>query len=284
MSLIPKKCELDRKLNLEEVSEMPRPYLGLSGIGTECMRKLQLDHYRTYKSVHSARIKRLFGVGHRMEKTIVEDLARVGFNHFDDQLECIGFAGHWGGHIDGKLSLDANMPVYVDGIEILPGEVILSEFKTHNDKSFKSLLKDGVKKSKPLHYGQVQAYMGYFKLTKCLYVAYNKNDSTYAFRVIEFDQDYFDEHVQRKEREVVMSDVLLPKIGTGSITWFGCKFCDAKMTCHGKEPVIESCRTCSRVDILEHGRWECSLHNKYLSVEEQEKGCNKFQLADMFKG
>lgn len=267
-----KSEEVTHKLN-EVVynAQLPRPYLGLSMVGNKCLRYLQYYHYWAFKTSHSVRVQRLFTVGHDAEPKIVADLDTVGIHVFGDQQRIIGTAGHWMGHIDGK----------VEGSDINTGDgEALVEFKTHNDKSFKLLQKDGMKNSKPMHYSQMQAYMGYLGMSNGMYFAINKNTSEYYMEVIDSDEEHFTD-LKRKEMEVIASDVILPKIGNGSKTWFECKFCDAKDTCHSGQKIEKSCRSCEFVDVLDDGKWACS-HGSELSNAEQIMACDKYSLAEMF--
>jgi hypothetical protein len=257
-------------LNEVTTESLPRDYLGLSSIGTNCYRKLQHDHYWTYKSIHSAQLLRLFGVGHRMEEVIVSDLEKVGIHIVSDQDEVIGFAGHWKGHSDGIAFSENNID-----------QRFLTEYKTHNDKSFKDLIKKGVLASKPIHYDQVTAYMGYEALPFCLYVAYNKNDSTYFFEVIKFNGERFQE-LCKKQEEIILATDLLPRVGNDSITWFECKMCDAKQVCHGYKDPEKTCRTCNYVDIEPNGKWSCSFHDKNLTSDDQRKACDYHAYNKMF--
>lgn len=263
--------DITDKLNDEETESLPRPYLGLSSIGSKCYRKLQHDHYWTYKNKISARVQRLFNVGHSTEQVIIDDLAKVGIYVKGQQQEFIGFAGHWMGHCDGSAISELDI-----------GRSFLVEFKTHNDKNFAALQKAGVKSAYPGHYAQMMSYMGYGEYPYGLYVGYNKNDSYYHMEIIVFDEDFFHE-LQRKEQEVVQAPELLLRIGNGKETWFECKLCSASNVCHGKAPVERNCRTCAFVDVKDHGVWACSKHNNHLDVEEQITGCHEYLLGDMFR-
>ena len=251
-------------LNDEEIVQDVRPYLGLSMIGNKCSRYLQYYHYMTFKSEYSARIQRLFDVGHAAEKLMIADLAKVGIEVTGRQTEIIGFAGHWKGHIDGKGN-----------------KIFLVEFKTHNEKWFKDLLKKKVKESKPGHYDQMQSYMGYLDLSRCLYMALNKNDSTYYFEWIEFDKERFHE-LMRKEEDIIMTSVLLPRIGNNNRAWFECKMCDAKEVCFEDSIINKNCRSCQNVDVEDAGRWRCSYFGKTLDTREQKIACDNYTLAEMF--
>ena len=196
------------------------------------------------------------------------DLLNLGIAVVSEQKSITATAGHWKGHIDG-IGLTSDLDRF------------LVEFKTHNDRSFKDLKKNGVKDSKPAHYAQMTSYMGYLELSRALYMAYNKNDSEYYLEWVDFDEEYFKE-LQRKEFEVISADTLLPRIGTGTKTWFECKFCSAKDVCFDKTFTEENCRTCKFVDVHDEGKWYCSKHKKDLPSNYQD-GCEDFKMAEMFK-
>jgi hypothetical protein len=264
-------------LNELSVARLPRDYLGLSSIGTKCYRKLQHDHYWTYKSVKNKRVRRLLNFGKMMEPIITADLADIGIYVMGTQDEYVGFAGHWKGHSDGRAL-----------VEIAPDKNFLVEFKTHNDKNYQSLVKLAVQKAFPSHYDQMTSYLGYSKLPWCLYIGYNKDDSEYYAEIVLFDEERFIE-LKRKEQEIILATDLLPKIGNGSETWFECKLCNASAVCHGKEKVEQNCRTCANVDVVNNGQWVCSIGKGkkmspvVLSTEEQIEGCEFYELSAMFK-
>lgn len=271
MALVPENIPLLHLMNeVDSKPEFPRDYLGLSQIGGSCYRALQYYHYWAYKVSFPNRIQRLFDDGHRSEDILIDALVKAGIVSFGMQEEIIGTAGHWKGHIDAEgYDVDA------------PQEIFLQEFKSHNDKNFKLVKKLGVKKFSSTHYGQIQAYMGYRGLPRCLYSAYNKNDSEIWSTWVEFDCDYYNELV-RKESEVIASDILLPRIGNGTPAWFECKFCDAKKVCFGRDKVEKSCRSCKYVDVLDEGKWYCSNHCNDLSTDDQKAACDLYELGDMF--
>lgn len=250
-------------LNKENVISLKRDYNGLSAIGKKCHRELQFQHYWFSLETHTQRIKRLFQVGHDSEHHMIADLARMDIHVTDQQKEVIGSAGHWKGHIDGIIS---NL-----------SEEYLAEFKTHNDKSFKDLLKKKVMISKPGHYDQMQSYMGYLGILKALYMAENKNDSTYYFEIVEFDQERFDILVS-KEVNIITTDHLLPRIGNNSKTWFECGMCNEKDVCFGDRDPAVTCRSCTHVDVLDKGVWKCDKFDNILTTGDQRDACNSYEF------
>lgn len=265
--------EMTRLMNETLLKQENRNYNGLSTIGEKCLRKLQFIHYDCLITTFSCRMIRLFGVGHTMEPKLRKELTQfLGIVFKGDQDEVIGFAGHWKGHIDGLGIFLRSSKFYTKD-----DDWFLMEYKTHNEKSFTELKKDGVKKSKPMHYGQVTSYMGYKKINKTMYVGYNKNTSEIYLEWITFDESDFRDN-KRKESEVVLADTLLPRIGNDSPMWHECKLCDAIGVCFGKTPMNKSCKNCEHVDIHDGGLWTCGKG-------ETIKGyvpCDKYEQMEIF--
>ena len=270
MAIIPQNDPIYHILNNKEKVEWPRPYLGLSMIGESCHRYLQYYHYWAFKVSISTRIDRLFGFGHMMEPQMITDLSQCGIFVTGTQTEIIATAGHWKGHCDGIGVSEADMD-----------QKFNVEFKTHNDKNFKTLVSKGAE-AFPKHVHQANSYCGYLDLPYTFYLAYNKNDSKYHYETIQFDIDMFKED-KKKEMEVISSDVLLPRIGNGTAVWHECKMCDAAIVCFKRKKPPVSCRTCEKVDVDMGGRWICSLTDLDLTVDRQKEACDEYELGEMFK-
>jgi hypothetical protein len=186
-----------------------------------------------------------------------------------EQFEVIDFGGHFSGHMDGC----------VRGIPEAPKTWHVTEYKTHNAKSFKKLQKGGVKKSKSMHYGQMQAYMRKTGMKRALYLAVNKDtDELYMERVY-YDKEYCD-RLFGKARRVISSSDPPPRISERR-DYYQCSWCDAKHVCHGTEspdPALPlpdlSCRQCCHATPLldgEGARWRCErLQNEW----DPDKPCH----------
>src|SRR5690606_25468238 len=83
--------------------------------------------------------------------------------------------GHFGGSGDG---------VAVGIPDLAPETPALTEWKTHNDKSFADLKKRGVRESKPEHYVQMCTYMRKMGLAVALYGAVNKNIASIILKLV----------------------------------------------------------------------------------------------------
>lgn len=251
------------------VDNAERGYLGMSTIGSSCARKLQYSMYLVKPVARiSKRIERLFNDGHSFEHKLCKLLEDAGLPVTGRQIRLRCENEMWFGHIDGTILFD--------GIEYL------AEMKTHNDKNFKNVVKVGMRKGKPEHYDQMTLYMGYGGWTKGIYFAYNKNDSDIYFEIVEFDPVHF-EKLKRKMVDVIASDVLLPRIGNNSPTWYECKFCNVSDVCFNKVEVYPSCRSCKHVDLSNGNKWSCMLHGADdIPFPSQLEGCDSYEIKRMF--
>jgi len=245
-----------------------RPYLGISGIADNCARKLWYGFRWVKREEIKARLHRLFQRGHREEEIIQADLRSIGvICHVspDNQPEVVAGNGHIKGHLDDLL----------DNLPDAPKTRHLGEYKTHNDKSFKAVKKDGVIKSKPVHYGQMICYMFLKDLTRGLYVAVNKNDDERYYERIEENPDKAQE-LLRRGFSIISDETPPPRIGKAS--WFECKWCSYYEICHFGETPLRNCRTCKWADIHDAGEWKCSGYKLLLTTQQQRLGCDKHKF------
>jgi len=270
MAKIPQPDPFD-DLNHKLVEQKLRPDIGLSQVGHTCHRYLQYYHYWAFSEWIDTSVFRLFEVGHAAEAVMKADLRKVNIQTHSSQKELIGAGGHWKGHID-------DLGYYTNKVD----DEFLVEYKTHNDANFRKVKKEKVFRAMPTHYDQMQAYMDGTKTDKALYMALNKNTSHYYFEWVEKDDERI-ATLRRKQMEVIASDVLLPRVGNDSPSWFICKMCSASAVCFGKKEPRRSCRTCQYVDVLDGGLWSCSKHKCGLEVKKQRSGCDDYQLGVMFK-
>ena len=240
--------------------------IAMSTIGDACARKLWFNlHWVGELETITARVKNLFSTGTRAEDFIIRDLERIGIKIANRQEELWGFMDHAHGFTDGSC----------DNVPDAPKTTHLLEIKTHNDRNFKILVKDGVKKGFPNHYAQVQRYMKGTGLTRCLYIGYNKNTSEYYVERIRYDASFANDLV-RKEQDIIMSEAPPKRVFERS--WYGCKFCPYSENCYDKKPVSKNCRTCEHSDLAPGGEWVCAHPSVNVPVnipiEVQKRGCD----------
>ena len=251
----------------EERREPPhRPHLGGSQIGHPCDRYLWLLFRWADHEEFEGRMLRLFDHGNLEETRLVRDLRNIGVTVYEvdpetgRQFNFTAFGGHFG------LSLDA----VAHGLRE-SGRWHAVEMKTHNARSFADLARKGVEKSKPQHADQMQIGMELADIDRALYLAVNKDtDALYGER-LRRDQKRAKALLDRAER-VIFSESPLDRVSDRP-DWFACKFCAMHGICHGDRVAEVNCRTCCFSTPKRDGTWECSEHEKTLSVDEQRAGC-----------
>lgn len=247
-----------------------RPHLGASMGGDPCLRKLWYSFRWSTMVIHEGRMQRLFQRGHREEEYFQEDLTSIGIQVItgDEQgnqyrLVCPDNR-HIGGSTDGYGEVKVER---FDGLK--KGEWLLVEMKTHNEKSFKLLNKDGVQITKPLHYSQMQIYMRWSGLNRALYIAVNKNTDELYTEIVQYNQAEA-ESVESRMISVVEAKEPPPKLHTDA-SRFECKYCDYNDICHtDRYRIHNSCRSCVFAMPFSDGNWGCQ---KYETNIVDQNGC-----------
>lgn len=263
----------------ERSVEKPRGYLGMSSIGKPCARALWYDFRDAKRPTFSGRMYRLFQTGHLAEPRFVQDLRSIGMTVFDMdpstrrqfEFKDATLGNHFAGHADG---VGTNLPQ-------APAKPCILEFKTHSSKSFAKLRTEGVEKSKPEHFAQMQCYMHYSLeqwgddgCPHALYLAVDKDtDDLYSER-IKYDREKALSYIERA-KAIIYSPEPPVRIGKDA-TWFECKFCNYIDICHGKELPRTGCRTCAHATPLKTGnaQWRCEKFKDTLPSDAHASGCN----------
>tara|TARA_R110000824_G_scaffold339480_2_gene525997 strand:- start:506 stop:1588 length:1083 start_codon:yes stop_codon:yes gene_type:complete len=256
----------------ENKSEKPRPHFGASQAGHKCDRWLWLSFRWAVQPNFPGRILRLFRRGHHEENWIVDDLKEIGIRitHTGKIQKRVDFGCHVSGSLDGIIE---------SGIPEAPNKKHIAEFKTHGLRSFQDLTKNGVEKSKPIHYAQMQLYMLGTDIDRALYVAVCKNDDQIHIERVKFNKKYAEKLLERAKK-IALAERMPDPISTDP-SWYECKFCDAYDFCH-KETLTKhvNCRTCAHVTPNENGEWDCTRHEngENIPVEYQHIGCSDHVL------
>lgn len=181
--------------------------------------------------------------------------------------------GHFGGSLDGiGYGLATEFPT---GEILTHLDPFLLEFKTHGQKSFDKLVKEGLEKAKPEHYAQMQVYMAKRGLGFGLYMAVNKNtDELKCFFVVK--DAVMGAAMISKAREVIHSSAMPERMHGARPTFFKCRFCDHRGTCHLGEVMEKNCRTCAFSKPVEDGQWFCAKWQANIPVDAQKDGCDHY--------
>lgn len=257
----------------EANTEAPRPHMGVSQLGHVCDRYLWLTFRWALPAKHPGRILRLFRRGHMEEPTIIKDLMAVGFvfRPSPDGQHRVSFGSHVSGSMDGIIE---------SGVHEAPKTAHVAEFKTHSKKSFDDLEKNGVEKSKPMHFVQCQVYMLGAGLDRAFYLAVCKDDDRLHVERIHLDKTIAEKAVARGKR-LALADELPPPLSTDP-TWYQCKMCNAHEYCHqGLGVASRSCRVCAWSTAKEDGTWRCEKYDRDgIPLGFQRTGCDAWELHD----
>ena len=244
-----------------------RTYLGMSGIGGGCPRKIWMNWRWFGKEKFSPRMLRLFDRGHREEERIFLWLTQAGYTvvPFDKngkQFEVVAEEGHAKGHFDGFI--------------IKKKVKAILECKTHNQKNFSQLVRQkSIEKSHPAHYFQCQRYMHAEKLKWAVYFGVCKNTDALYIEVVPYDKQAAAFLVER-EGDLVWRESPPRRISEDP-DYYRCRMCHHKGVCFGSFVPPTNCRTCRYVKPFTKGRWVCRRKEKNLSVRKQRKGCKSWR-------
>lgn len=269
-----------------DVEQEKRDYLGYSGVGGKCMRKVWYSFRWADDVFISRRVERIFRRGDLEEERIINDLSRVGCTVTDVQREVIGITGHARGHIDGII---IGVPTAVKTKHLL-------ESKTMKAAQYAKYIKEGLQRFSSTYWQQIHSYMGHCGLKRCLYVCVNKDTEERDFKRIEFDRSQFEEG-ERIAFNIITSESAPNRLPNSSRTYFECRICGYNEICHQGKEVARNCRTCKYWDIEDGGKFSCSnpkwhqIHNKKIDIhfsntltkERQLKACSKYEMDECYK-
>ena len=216
---------------LVEEKEQRRNYLGASSIGSECLRKVQLDWQRD--SVHAARTKRIFNRGHDSEEKLAVSFKRAGFE-IERGTSRTGFTavdGLFRGHCDGII---IGGPA-IDGLAY----PCLWENKCLGASGWKKIEKVGLRTAYPHYFDQVQLYMAYLGLDEnpALFTAENADTCHFLCVTVAFDAEAAQAASDRAVAviQATQAGELLPRITDRGPTDWRCKMCSHSEFCWSLE-------------------------------------------------
>lgn len=248
----------------ESKPDKPRPHMGCSLLGHPCDRWLWLSFRWAVVEKFEGRVLRLFRRGQNEEEIIVRDLRHIGIDIRSSQTQ-VNFGSHVAGSLDGIIE---------SGVPEAPTKRHVAELKTHSKKSFDDMIKNGVEKSKPMHFVQMQVYMYGTDIDRALYVAICKDDDRIYTERVRYDADVATRAVARGQG-IALADRMPPPISTDP-SWYQCRFCPAHGFCHKAEPTQHAnCRTCAHSTSVPDSTWRCERHGAdNIPLDFQRTGCD----------
>ena len=164
-------------------AELPRPYLGASIVGSECLRRVQYDWWCS--PVLSARTREIFARGHHHEAQMREQLSAAGFKFAPrEALAFTAANGDLRGHADGVILAGPDLP----GVHLIYSCVW--ECKALNAKNWRALERDGLEKTFPTYAAQTALYQAYLNLTNpALFTAVNSDSCEPLHLLVPFNAE-----------------------------------------------------------------------------------------------
>jgi hypothetical protein len=165
-------------------AELPRPYLGASIAGSECLRRVQFDWWCT--PMHSARIREIFARGHYFEDRMLRQLQAAGFKFAPPESCAFSVVnGDLRGHADGVINGGPNP---LNGTYF--NYPFIWECKALNGKNWRALGRNGLEKEFPRYSAQVALYQNYLGLTNsALFSAINVDTCEQLHFWVPFDAE-----------------------------------------------------------------------------------------------
>lgn len=249
---------------VEQASDWDSLGISVSLAGTECARALFYElRWVSPAEPATGKRQRLFERGQDDEDKMLRDLREIGVEVWGEQEKARAVHGFVRGKLDG-LAL---------GLLEAPRKTHVVECKSVNTKGFKAIVKDGVKKAKPLHWTQVQLYMHIMSHDRGFYYVKCADTQEYWSERVEYDVEYCLRLLAKLER-IIFSDDIPGRISEKP-DWFECTFCRHHAVCHeGAMPRV-SCRTCIHFQTERGGdcHVSCMRFSKPLGIQEQRDAC-----------
>lgn len=224
---------IDEEINRHALVSQGRDYLGASVIGHDCERAVQYHLLAAMGLVErkqpAPRIMRIFDRGYTYEDKVKGWLKSAGFlfgrtkhgKAFSD------FDGLFRGHVDGVVTgwRDQANPCPIT----LPA---LWENKCLGAKNWKKLETDRLQKYSPTYYAQVQLYMHYLALERCLFTAINADTMDIYHELVPYCEAEAMLYRSRVQATInaVREGYMLQRISADR-SFYLCKFCDWKTVC-----------------------------------------------------
>ena len=211
------------KQALENHTDAPRNYIGASGIGNPCERKIWYS-YKGLAGKDKPELKLTFEIGKRLEAMILDIFEKTPIQVIRPSEEnCDLFCvdkdlPSFSGHMDAILVLES-------------GERIILDIKTAKASSYAKFVNQGLKAWNMQYYAQLQAYMGMTGLNRAILLAINKDSSEMHEEWVWFNDIYYQE-LKMKAARIIDCEVEPARINKSPLFYL-CRMCSYSEKCHG---------------------------------------------------
>ena len=208
-----------------------RQYVGASGIGDDCERRLQFDFAGAPREKEPEKLTlRKFDFGHMIEELagcwfqdagfkLVQQSQKTGARYRFVQMD-----GDFSGEPDG---------VFIDGPKIeglrYPA---MWEHKAVGAKTFREIKKDGLKKARPKYWSQIHTCMAYLNLEQTVFTVTNLDSGEQLNLIYDLEPDEAQRMTDRAVRiiESTRAGELLPRPFAKS-DHYECRWCSFSKRC-----------------------------------------------------
>lgn len=276
----PTLAALNAAMEDQALTQTPRAYLGMSAIGEECTRKLWYQWRWVADVEHDAATLARFADGHYSEDVCAARLRSVpGIEletHLEDgnQIGFIDMAGHFRGHMDGRIT----------GLLQAPKTPHVWEHKCVNETKFKKLnkLKEELGEKNALaawdevYYAQAVLYMHYDQLDRHYLTCATAGSREITSVRTEKNPAYAEQLIAKAES--ILNAEQPPARAYKEPSFYKCKWCPFSEQCHYGAPAKRTCRTCRKAEPVEGGKWRCNFYNQIIpTVNDEVAACGNWQ-------
>jgi CRISPR/Cas system-associated exonuclease Cas4 (RecB family) len=267
---------MDRAVEERRNRELPRSYLGMSEIGTECERALWYSFRGIQGEPWKAETLYKFEDGHSVEDIMAERLRLIPGVELQtrdaatgQQIGFIGCNGHFRGHIDGIIK----------GLVEAPKTFHIWEHKTTEEveklEKIRAELgeKRALQKWNAKYYAQAVMYM-HFAGLKRHFLTVSTPGGRRSISIRTEANEPLAKELCEKAKRVIFTDYPPTRMAKSAEAW-PCRICRFREVCHQETPAIvprKSCRSCLHVTPLEDGGWDCAKNSYDCEIA---KGCDE---------
>jgi len=226
---------IDAAMERKNAAQPGRTYLGASRLGEECHRKLYFEYTNAPKDKgFSGQTLRMFDMGHDGETRVAEYFRTAGFDLRTENKDGKQFGFYIA---KDPATGQARIAGHADGIFAGGPPVLLYpclwENKALGAKSWSDVKENGVKKSKPVYYSQMQMYMYQFAIHEnpSVFTAINRDTGELFIELVPFDAAEVQKCINKGVNVVTARhENEVPRIASTETDW-RCKWCDFKGHC-----------------------------------------------------
>lgn len=274
------------KVNVE-LSNYSRGYLGASGLGHECEKKLWYDFRRTKKERFDIKTIKRFQSGHFSEELmayrlrLVPEIELHTLNSKNEQFGISAFGGHFSGHLDGAIKGLLQAPKTWHVWEHKDSEKIKEVIKLKQSTDEKEILK----KWNNIYYAQAQLYMGYTEMTRHYMTISSPGGRDEISIRTDFNKKDFEAFRLKAEKIIKAEDFNSLVQMSERADFYKCKWCHYNDICHNQEIPEVNCRTCVHSTPLTDRKeaiWICEKTKETLIFSKQCLGCTEHLFNPCF--